>query len=151
MYLLKNNGTVLNQSPVPWVRHKTETGFIWSSDFRIVQDNQYAVQEWVSDEENELCPDENFFPGEPEPVTKKVLSVIEFKMCFTSAERVAIYTLRDAGDAVVTDWLSILDDPRCTGVDLWLENTRSGVEYLVGKITGFTTDRAAAVLNGEMI
>jgi len=97
-------------------------------------------------------------PVFPEPVElvepiilPGLVTVIEFKMCFTSPERIAIYALRDAGDPILTDWLSILDDPRCTGVDLGLESTRSGVEYLVDKVAGFTESRAISVLKGEMI
>ena len=151
MFELVYNNEVLCRSDEPFqlIRSERYGRDIWKSGPMEYAGNIYAAQQWSGDPEE--CPVEHFFTGNPEPAPQKVLSVIEFKMCFTSAERVEIYALQDAGDAVVTDWLSILDDPRCTGVDLGLENTRSGVEYLVDKITGFTTDRAAAVLNGEMI
>ena len=47
-------------------------------------------------------------PVTPEPVDvvepeaePKTLTVIEFKMCFTSPERIGIYTLKDAGNPIL--------------------------------------------------
>lgn len=86
-------------------------------------------------------------PEEP----KLSVSTIAFKMSFTSAERIAIYALKDAGDAILKDWFSILDDPRCMTVDLWLDSTKAAVGYLVGKIDGFDAARAAEVLSGKVL
>jgi len=141
---IKNNVAVevINFNP----RGKFHPSIIW------IQVPDEVRQGWTTDGTTWTAPEiqEPVEPVIPEPEPKQ-LTVIEFKMCFTSPERIAIYALRDAGDPVLTDWLSILDDPRCTGVDLGLENTRSAVEYLVGKVTDFTETRADAVLNGEMI
>ena len=77
-----------------------------------------------------------------------VLPVIKSKLCFTSAERRAIYAMKDSGDEIITDWLSILDDPRCYEVDLNNTGTQEVINYLVGKIDGFDEARASDVLSG---
>lgn len=87
----------------------------------------------------------------PTPPTTLVLSVVKFKMCFTSAERLAIYELKDFGDKVITDWLAILDDPRSKSVDLSLGGVQDAVNYLIGKIPGFDNARAEEVLSGHLI
>ncbi|MBA3012511.1 MAG: hypothetical protein KKF12_21285 [Proteobacteria bacterium] len=148
MYILKMNGEKIGEAAERFepVQHG------WKSGVYMVQSVD-CIQEYVPQEgEDETgLPFESIHPDKEEPTGPGMVTVIEFKMCFTSPERIAIYALRDAGDPVMTDWLSILDDPRCTGVDLGLESTRSGVEYLVDKVAGFTESRANSVLKGEMI
>lgn len=87
----------------------------------------------------------------PDPSPAPIISVMEMKLCFTSAERIAIYALKDSGDAVVADWLSILDDPRSEKVNLGLSGIRDGVNYFVGKIPKFDEARASEVLSGKLI
>lgn len=88
---------------------------------------------------------------DPAPDPAPIISVIEMKLCFTSAERIAIYALKDAGDAVASDWLSILDDPRTKMVNLGLRGIQDGVNYFVGKIPNFDQERASQVLAGKLI
>lgn len=63
-----------------------------------------------------------------QPATK--VSPIQFKMLFTSAERVSIQPLKQTDD-IIKDWFEILDDPRLTHVDLSLKSTQDGLSYLV--------------------
>ncbi|MEP3113022.1 hypothetical protein [Nisaea sp.] len=75
----------------------------------------------------------------PSPVTPPapVVSPVEFKLLFTSAERIAIKAFRagtapetEAARAVIDDWYEIVEDLRLTEVDLGLSDTIEGVNYL---------------------
>lgn len=70
----------------------------------------------------------------PMPEQRRLqISPVEFKMLFTSAERVAIRTAREGNDMILDDWFSIIDDPRLTLVDLALPQTLDGLDYLVAQ------------------
>jgi hypothetical protein len=81
---------------------------------------------------------------------KPVLSPVQFKMCFTAPERIGLKALR-ASDPLIDDWMTLLDDPRLNEVDLNLASTQTAIGYLVGKLTGFTEERAAQVKAGEIL
>ena len=66
---------------------------------------------------------------EPEPVPAPVISPIDFKLLFTSPERVAIKNAR-VTDEILEDFYSIIEDPRLTSVDLGLQSTIDGIGYL---------------------
>ena len=81
----------------------------------------------------------------PEPVYPS-LSPIQFKLLFTSAERIAIKAAR-ATDPVIEDIYEILDDPRLTAVDLALQSNRDIVGYLA--VQGLIApERVAEILTG---
>lgn len=82
-------------------------------------------------------------------VTLPKLSPIEFKMCFTSSERIAIKTLMTT-DAIVADAFSILEDARLKEVDLAKKSNQDLIDYLVSK-TVLTADRAVEVKAGVML
>lgn len=83
----------------------------------------------------------------PDPVViPPKVSPIEFRLLFTPAERVAINTAK-TDDAVLTDFFSIVDDPRLTFVDLGLQSTQDAIAYLVAKEL-LTQERASEVLTG---
>ena len=84
---------------------------------------------------------------EPEVVAPKV-SPVEFKLLFTSAERVAIKAAR-AGDQIIDDFYDIVEDPRLTFVDLGLQSTKDAIAYLVSNNL-LTEARAAEVLSGVL-
>ena len=65
---------------------------------------------------------------EPEPTYPKVTPV-QFKLLFTSPERVAIKAAR-ATDPVVDDLWELVEDPRMTEVDFGLKSVRDPIEYL---------------------
>lgn len=85
-------------------------------------------------------------PGvEPAAEAPKV-SPIEFKLLFTSPERVALDAAR-AGDPIVDDFFKIVDDSRLTVVDLGLKSTRDAVGYLA--LQGLIAEpRVAEILAG---
>ncbi|MCP5246154.1 MAG: hypothetical protein H6937_09475 [Burkholderiales bacterium] len=63
----------------------------------------------------------------------KGINPIEFKMLFTSDERVAIYNLKNSNDKVA-DFLSLLDDIRLTEVRLNIQATIEGTTYAINAI-----------------
>lgn len=85
----------------------------------------------------------------PEPVaSSKTVSPVEFKLLFTSAERIAIKAARE-NDAVVDDFFDIVDDPRLTYVDLGLQSTKDALAYLASKNL-ITIERREEILAGEV-
>ena len=82
----------------------------------------------------------------PLPTNPKV-SPVEFKLLFTSSERIAIATAR-ATDPVVNDFFGIIDDPKLTTVDLGLASTQSGLTYLVN-LGLLTAERREEILTGN--
>lgn len=85
-----------------------------------------------------------------------VLSPIEFQLCFTAQERVTGREIAQ-NDAVVADFLGLLDDPRLSQVDLRLGSVKTAVAHFFGVLVekGFLAaddkeKRVAAVLRGEI-
>ena len=100
-------------------------------------------------------PSPVFTPPTPVTPPAPVVSPVEFKLLFTSAERIAIKAFRagtapETADAraVIDDWYEIVDDRRLTEVDLGLAGTIDGVNYLetLGLIG---VGRAAEILAGQ--
>lgn len=93
---------------------------------------------------------------EPEVRYRTHLTRPEFKLQFTSAERIAIRAARDyAGEdsgqlmvrAVLDDFFDIVEDPALTFVDLELSATIEGVGFL--ETAGLLTEeRVAEILAG---
>jgi hypothetical protein len=84
-------------------------------------------------------------PVEPTtPETPKTVGPIEFKLLFTSGERIAIKT---STDPIVQDFYEITSDPRLAHVDLGLKSTKDAIAYLAS-INILTQDRADAILTG---
>jgi hypothetical protein len=82
-----------------------------------------------------------------QPVQRPIVSPVEFKLLFTPQERVAIKSER-AGDPVIDDFMTIIDDPRLTHVDMNLKSTQDALGYLVDKGI-LTEDRKAQILEGK--
>lgn len=78
-----------------------------------------------------------------------IVSPVEFKMLFTSQERIAIAAAR-ASDPIIDDWYSILDDSRLTEVNLGRNSTQAGVMYL-NSLGLITNQRAAEILSGALL
>lgn len=79
------------------------------------------------------------------PVPPKV-TVIEYKMLFTSAERIAV---KASADPVVVDLRELMDDPRTSHVDLSLQSIRDALDYMT--VLGLiATGRKAEILTGEV-
>jgi hypothetical protein len=90
-------------------------------------------------------------PITPEPVAAPLpkLTPVEFKLCFTPQERIAIKAER-ANDPVLEDAFDILDDPRLTFVDLGLASTQGLIDYCVTKDL-VTTERADQIKAGVFL
>jgi len=83
----------------------------------------------------------------PEPViTFPKLSPMQFKMCFKSAERIAIKAIRTT-DPIIEDAFDLLEDTRLTEVDMALKSNQDLIDYLV-YLTILTTERAAQIKAG---
>lgn len=95
-------------------------------------------------------------PTPPSPPMRLLLSRVEFKLQFTSAERLAIRAARDYSGtdaasnqkkAVLDDFYDIVEDPGLTAVDLLHPATIEGVGALA--LMGLIEDdRVAAILAG---
>ena len=84
----------------------------------------------------------------PAPTESPKVSPVEFKLLFTAGERVAIKAAR-ASDPVIDDFLSIIEDPRLTHVNLGLQSTQDALGYLETK--GLITDaRRVQILAGKI-
>lgn len=90
-------------------------------------------------------------PVAPEPVAPipPKLTPVQFKMCFTPQERIAIKAAR-ATDPVLQDAYEILDDPRLTEVDLTLASVQGLIDYLC-TLNLLTTERIAQVKMGVVL
>ncbi len=87
-------------------------------------------------------------PVPPEPVYPKV-SPVEFKLLFTSAERIAIKAAKET-DPILEDFFEIVEDPRLTQVDLGLTSTQQAIQYLAG-IGIIAQDRISIILSGVVV
>jgi hypothetical protein len=93
---------------------------------------------------------------EPEPQPERPsVSPIEFRLLFTSPERVMLKQLR-ATDLILDDFLSIAEDLRLTHVNLALKSTQDGVAYAIGQLVAAGTiaeadaaDRIEQILSGQ--
>ena len=87
---------------------------------------------------------DNSAPVAPEKVTR--VSPIEFKLLFTTMERIAI-TAATPTDPVLTDFFSLIDDPRLQFVNLDLISTQQAIGYLAQQGL-IAADRIAVILAG---
>jgi len=101
--------------------------------------------------EDTFVLDENWEPPTPsEPEAEKIiLSPVEFKLCFTAMERVAIKTLGTT-DPIVADFLELLNDPRLQTVDLSLTSNANAIDYLIFQ-GAIAAERREQILSGTFI
>jgi hypothetical protein len=94
-------------------------------------------------------PIEHVEPVTPEPTVTEApkVSPIEFKLLFTTGERIAIKT---STNPIVQDFYEITSDPRLTHVDLGLKSTKDAIAYLVS-INILTQERADVILTGVTV
>ena len=98
---------------------------------------------WVRNEDGE------WEAPAPSPSEATKVSPVEFKLLFTSAERVAIKAAR-ATDQVIDDFYDIVEDPRLTFVDLGLQSTQDALSYMVAQGL-LTAERATEILAGVVL
>lgn len=104
---------------------------------------------WVRNEEGEWEAPTPTPEPEPTPSEATKVSPVEFKLLFTSAERVAIKAAR-ATDTVIDDFYDIVEDPRLTFVDLGLQSTQDALSYMVAQGL-LTEDRRTEILSGVLV
>lgn len=82
----------------------------------------------------------------PEPIAPKppTVSAIQYKMLFTSAERIAA---KASTDPVVVDLQELLNDPRTLTVDLSLKSISDALDYMTS-IKLLAAGRKAEILTG---
>ena len=93
-----------------------------------------------------LTPKSVHVPVIPEPVPVKPpkVTVIEYKMLFTSAERIAA---KASIDSVIVDLRELMDDPRTVNVDLSLQSISDALDYMTA-IGLIAAGRKAQILLG---
>ncbi len=84
----------------------------------------------------------------PEPVAAKPpkVSVIEYKMLFTSMERIAV---KASADPVIVDLQELMNDPRTVNVDLSLQSISDALDYMTA-LGLIGAGRKAEILTGEV-
>jgi hypothetical protein len=75
------------------------------------------------------------------------ITPMQFKLCFTAQERIAIYALVET-DPLIKDAMSLIDDPRLTSVDLSLPSTTNMLDYL-GMLGVLAEGRKDQILSAE--
>lgn len=118
---------------------------IIAAQFVVVPDS--VKPGWIKSGSTWSAPPDSPVPASPEPIYPK-LTPVQFKLLFTSVERIAIYAAKDA-DPVLSDALGLLDDPRLTEVDLNLQSNRDLVAYLSAKGL-IAAERIPAILAGTL-
>lgn len=84
----------------------------------------------------------------PTPVAVTV-TPIQFKQLFTSAERIAIKNARPT-DEIIDDFMTIVDDPNLTAIDLSRASTVEFLDYLVSSSI-ITAERKDAIKSGVVV
>ena len=101
---------------------------------------------WVRNEDGEWEAPAPSPEPESTPSEATKVSPVEFKLLFTSAERIAIKAAR-ATDQVIDDFYDIVEDPRLTFVDLGLQSTQDALSYMVAQGL-LTAERRSEILAG---
>lgn len=77
------------------------------------------------------------------------ITPVEFKMCFTSAERRTLKTALNTDDTL-KDAYEILEDPRLKWVDMGLKSNRDLIDYMA-YLGVITTERAEQIKLGVQL
>ena len=116
------------------VRTESPEGFFTpdiAAQFQQVPDE--VENGWILENGNWSAPVAQEPGPVPEPaITYAKVSPIEFKLLFTSTERVAIKSARTT-DPVIDDFYDIVEDPRLTFVDLGLNSTQQALQYMAAQ------------------
>ena len=85
-------------------------------------------------------------PVAPVPPVPPKVTVIEYKMLFTSAERIAA---KSSTDPVIVDLRELMDDPRTSHVDLSLQSISDALDYMTA-IGLIAAGRKSEILTGTV-
>ena len=140
---------VVNQTAVD-VRTKSPEGFFTpnvAAEFVTVPEE--IEDGWTFDGEVWAEPVQ-IDPNPIEPTASyPQLTPLEFKMCFTVTERLAIKAAKET-DPILQDTYEILDDVRLKTVDLNLASNRALIDYLVS-LSCVTLERAEQIKLGVQL
>ena len=89
-------------------------------------------------------PVPEYVAPEPVPVKPPTVKAIDYKMLFTSAERIAS---KASTDPVMVDLMTLLDDPRTTHIDLSRPSLGEALDYMTF-IGILAVGRKAEILTG---
>lgn len=86
-----------------------------------------------------------------------IVTAVEFKLLFSSAERITLKKLR-ASDEVLEDFFDLIEDPQLSHVRLGLPSTQSAVAYCVEKLVDANKidasekqKRLSEILSGQLM
>ena len=102
-----------------------------AAEFETVPDE--VQRGWHRDAEGGWSAPPEPAPAKPEPEPapdRPRVGPVEFKLLFTSAERLTLKELRNT-DAALADFFEIIEDPRLQYVDLSLGSTAAGVDHCI--------------------
>lgn len=103
---------------------------------------------WECGDQRFTDADGDLYEAVPDAAVPPKVSPVEFKLLFTAPERVAIKAAR-AADPVVDDFMSLVEDPRLTHVDLALQSTQAALGYLVANAL-LTEERRTEIIAGNV-
>ena len=119
-----------------------------AKDFVPVPDEVQAGWQFVGGQWQAPVIPDPVVPVPVAPIPPKV-SPVEFKLLFTSPERIVIKAAR-ATDPVLADAYEILEDPRLTEVDLALQSNIDLIDYMV-TLALVTPERAVVIKTGKIL
>jgi predicted membrane GTPase involved in stress response len=121
------------------LKHKTTHEIIRSKSANF----DPSVLTWTLDEGVQLADPHRDYEFIQDP---PVVSAIQYKMLFTSAERIAA---KASTDPVIMDLQELLNDPRTNSIDLSLQSISDALDYMtyIGLIA---IGRKAEILTGEV-
>lgn len=103
-----------------------------ATEFEAVPDE--VQRGWRRNAEGNWSAPPEVVPEEPAPERPRV-GPVEFKLLFTSPERLKLKELRP-NDAVLDDFFEIIEDARLDYVDLSLGSTAAGVDHCLSLLEG---------------
>lgn len=127
-----------------------DPGSLFHPDIAALYDTEVPDEAMQGDtfEDGVLTPKP--IPEPVEPVATVVVppkvSVIEYKMLFTSAERIAV---KASVDPIIIDLQELMNDPRTTTVDLSLQSISDALDYMTA-IGLIAVGRKAQILSGQI-
>jgi len=121
--------------------------------YEVPTDTAYFKEEraWIAGGQRftDETGDEYAFEAAISPPIYPQVSPIEFKLLFTSPERVAIKAAR-ISDPVVDDFYDIVEDPRLTFVDMGLRSTQDAIGYMAAQGL-IAAERVPVILSGAVV
>lgn len=113
---------------MPQIKH-IESGQIYD----VSVEPQFVAGVWECGDQRFTDMAGNEFSIVPLQQKPPSVSAIQFKLLWTSAERINIKELRKT-DPVIDDFMSIVDDPRVELIVLSLDSVQNAIQYTLGAL-----------------